>query len=81
MSKLRSRIAAQPRAAADAAASYHPAGTEATPMDMPMVRVVFGPGGASVQQMVPLITANGAPVPATAPGQYGQVSIAGGGRY
>jgi hypothetical protein len=81
MSRLRTRITRQARAGAAAQASYHPYGTPETPMEMPMVRVFFGPGGASVQQMVPLITANGAPVPATAPGQYGQVTISGGGRY
>jgi hypothetical protein len=81
MSRLRSRIAAQPAAARAAAADYHPWGTGDTPMVMPMVLVYFGGGGAWVQQMMPLVTANGAPVPATAPGRFGQVAIAGGGRH
>lgn len=77
MSRLRHRIAHQAAGHAGAMASYHPHGTADTPMTMPMVHVAFGPGGAAVQQMVPLITANGAPVPATAPGRFGQVSISG----
>jgi hypothetical protein len=59
----------------------HPYGNSDTPMIMPMVIVQFGGGGAWVQQMMPLITSNGAPIPATAPGQFGHVMIAGGGRY
>ena len=81
MSRLRKRIAAQALGPAAAQGSYHPYGTADTPMSMPMVHVEFGPGGAAVQQMVPLVTANGAAIPATAPGQFGQVSISGGGRH
>lgn len=81
MSKLRNRIARQAGAAAAAGAAMHPYGTPDTPMMMPMIRVQFSGGGAAVQQMAPLITANGAPVPATVPGHYGHVAIAGGGRY
>lgn len=81
MSKLRKRVTRQAGAGAAAASSHHPYGTPDTPMLMPMTRVVFSGGGAAVEQMVPLITANGAPVPATAPGMYGQVAIAGGGRH
>lgn len=77
MSRLKRRIAAQAAGPAAAMGSYHPHGTADTPMQMPMVHVYFGPGGAAVQQMVPLITANGAPVPATAPGRFGQVTISG----
>lgn len=62
-------------------AGNHPAGNADTPMTMPMTGVWFGGGGAYVEQLVPLITANGATVPATAPGRYGQVHIAGGGRH
>lgn len=81
MSRLRRRIATQATAGAAAHSGYHPYGTPDTPMRMPMVHVVFGPGGVAVAQLVPLITANGAPIPASAPGTYGQVSIAGGGRH
>lgn len=81
MSRLHTRIAAQPAAAAAAAAGYHPAGTADTPMVMPMVRVLYGPGGAYVEQMMPVITPLGAPIPATAPGRYDQVVMSGAGRY
>lgn len=62
-------------------AGSHPYGTSDTPMVMPMIRVVFDGGGGHLEQMHPIITPNGAPVPATAPGTYGHVAIAGGGRY
>ena len=81
MSKLHRRIAGQAGNVRAAASELHPWGTADTPMTMPMTHVWFGGGGAWVQQMMPLITANGAPIPATAPGQFGQVYIAGGGRY
>lgn len=81
MSRLRDRIIGQAGAGRAAAGEYHPHGTEDTPMVMPMTAVFFGGGGAMVEQMAPLVAANGAPVPATAPGRYGQVHIAGGGRY
>lgn len=81
MSSLRNRIAGQPAAAAAAAAGYHPAGTADTPMLMPMTRVLVGPGGSYVEQMMPVITPNGAAIPATAPGRYDQVVMSGAGRY
>ena len=81
MSKLRRRIIGQSRNAAAAAGDYHPHGTADTPMTMPMVHVEFGGGGAMVQQMTGLVTANGAVVPATSPGTFGQVYLAGGGRH
>lgn len=81
MSKLASRIAAQPRQAAAAAAGNHPAGNADTPMVMPMVRVQLGPAGAAVEQLIPLVTANGAMIPATAPGSYGQVMMTGNARH
>jgi hypothetical protein len=81
MSKLRRRIIGQSRNAAAAAGDYHPHGTVDTPMTMPMVHVEFGGGGAMVQQMTGLVTANGALIPAAAPGTFGQVYLAGGGRH
>jgi hypothetical protein len=81
MSKLRRRLIGQAGNAAAAAGEHHPHGTADTPMVMPMVHVEFGGGGVMVQQMAPLVTANGAMVPATAPGTFGQVHIAGGGRH
>lgn len=82
MSRLHSRIASQAGAAAAAAGEMHPAVNGDTPMTMPMVGVFFGGGGAWTEQMAPMVAARGgAPIPATGPGRYGQVHIAGGGRY
>jgi hypothetical protein len=81
MSRLHSRIAGQAGQARAAAAEMHPYGNADTPMTMPLVMVTFGGSGAALEQMVPLVTANGAMIPATAPGTYGQVHLAGGGRY
>jgi hypothetical protein len=77
MSTLRNRILRQHRAAADASNGMHPWGTPDTPMVMPMVMVEMGPQGGRVQQMAPLVTANGAMIPATAPGRFSQVAISG----
>jgi hypothetical protein len=44
-------------------------------MTMPMTRVVFNAGGAALEQMTGLVTPNGAVIPATAPGQFGQVYL------
>ena len=81
MSRLRRRIVGQAGNARAAAGEYHPAGTEDTPMVMPMVHVQFGGGGAMVQQLHGIVTPNGAVIPAIAPGRFGHVPIAGGGRY
>lgn len=81
MSRLQRRIAGQAAAGRAAQAEMHPWGNADTPMVMPLARVQFGGEGAMVEQMIPLVTANGAMIPATAPGQYGHVAIAGGGRY
>lgn len=80
VSRLRSRIIGQHGASRHAAAAMHPYGTADTPMTMPMVHVQFAGGGAAVQVMAPLYVPSGGgavPVPATAPGQYGQVSVSG----
>jgi hypothetical protein len=77
MSRLRSRIAAQPGNSRAAAAGYHPAGTPDTPMVMPLVRVNYYGGGIAVDQVHGLLTAGGAVIPATAPGAFGQVHMAG----
>jgi hypothetical protein len=75
MSRLHRRIAGQAVAARAAAAEYHPHGTADTPMSMPLTRVQFGGGGAMVEQMTGLVTANGAVIPATVPGRFGQVYL------
>lgn len=75
MSRLRSRVAAQPAAARAAAEGYHPHGTADTPMEMPLARVVYAPGGMTVEQVI--TAPDGRMIPATAPGTFGQVSMAG----
>lgn len=75
MSRLHERIKSQAGAARAAAGEYHPYGTPDTPMLMPMTRVQFGGAGALVENMTGLVTANGAVIPATAPGQFGQVHL------
>ncbi len=81
MSRLRARIAGQAGNTRAAAAGYHPYGTADTPMVTPMVHVQYAGGSTFVQQMHGLVTANGAVIPATAPGRFGQVAIAGNGRH
>jgi hypothetical protein len=74
-SRLHSRITGQAAAARAAADGYHPYGTPDTPMTMPMTAVFLGGAGAMVEQMTGLVTANGAVIPATMPGRYGQVYL------
>lgn len=78
-SELHHRIAYQHRSNEQAMAAYHPAGTEATPMVMPTVKIEVRPGGVAVQDMVPLNVGAGtfAPVPATAPHTWFQLYAAG----
>ncbi len=75
MSRLHSRIVSQSSNHRVAQAGYHPYGTVDTPMTMPMTRVVLGSGGATLEQMTALVTANGAVIPATVPGRFGQVIL------
>lgn len=75
MSRLHNRIKSQAGAAREAAGDFHPHGTADTPMTMPMTRVQFGGGGAMVENMTGLVTPNGAVIPATAPGRFGQVTL------
>jgi hypothetical protein len=80
VSRLRSRIVGQHGAQRHAQAAYHPWGTADTPMVMPMVHVQFGAGGAAVQVMHTIYVGTGTgavPLAATAPGQFGQVALAG----
>ena len=57
--------------------TYHPAGTSATPMVMPLQQVTVTQAGVAVEDMQPLITEDGAMVPATSPGSWGQLRAAG----
>lgn len=74
MSTLRDRIA-QPGRMGD----YHPVGTEATPMEMPLALVTYDGENLRYDGLHPLDTGdvNAAPVAATAPGSWGQVVAAG----
>jgi hypothetical protein len=76
MSVLRNRILAQ---GGGASGSYHPYGTSATPMIMPLAAVEYDGVNLAYQDMHPLNTGdvNAAPVAATAPGSWGQVVAAG----
>lgn len=62
---------------------YHPAGTAATPMVMPLaqVTVTAAPAGqyqtVAYQDLTPIWTADGAAIPATTPGNWGQLAAAG----
>lgn len=77
------RIAGVGRNQKVAAAAYHPAGTSATPMVMPVSAVIVNaaPGGQYVtlgaMEYSPLWTADGAMVPSVAPGRWGQLKAAG----
>ena len=77
MSVLHRRIMAVGSNQQRAMGAYHPYGTADTPMTMPINRVLMTADGASVERLTPLITANGAPVPASAPGRWDQVAAAG----
>jgi hypothetical protein len=80
VSRLRSRIIGQHGAQRHAQQAYHPYGTADTPMVMPMTQVLFNPGGAMVEVMNVMYVPSGTgavPVAATAPGQFGQVVMAG----
>lgn len=75
--KLRRRIAGVGNNQAQAMAAYHPYGSADTPMTMPIHQVIMTGSGAQVQRLTPLVTANGAMIPASAPGTWGQVVAAG----
>jgi len=75
MTALRDRIAAC--GSAGQMGTYHPYGTGATPMVMPLALVEVHEEGMRVQSMTPIFAADGAPIPATAPGSWGQVRAAG----
>jgi len=75
--KLRRRIGGVGGNQAAAMAAYHPYGTADTPMTMPIHQVIMTADGAQVQRLTPLVTANGAMIPASAPGTWGQVVAAG----
>jgi len=61
MSVLRDRIIAQPGAGGP---DHHPVGTGATPMSMPMAEITYTGADALYGTLHPLVTADGAVVPA-----------------
>jgi hypothetical protein len=81
--QLKQRITALGSNQGAAAAAYHPAGTSATPMVMPIAGVVVGaaPGGQYVtlgsMEFDPMWTPDGALIPSVAPGRWGQLRAAG----
>lgn len=77
MSRLRKRIADTGTAHADAMAGYHPYGTGATPMVMPLALVTVNPGGVTYQELQPIYAPDGEIIAATAPGSWGQLRAAG----
>jgi hypothetical protein len=60
-------------------AGYHPYGTGATPMVMPLARVMITGEGMTYETLQPIYTGdvNAAPLPATAAGSWGQLYAAG----
>lgn len=77
VSTLQRRIAGVGTTLNQAMGDYHPWGTAATPQEMVITRVQVTADGASVERLTPLVTANGAMIPASAPGHWGQVYAAG----
>jgi hypothetical protein len=77
VSVMKSRVAATGTSMATAMGTYHPYGSSATPMVMPLQLVTVSMGGVTVQDMTPLFTEDGAIIPATAPGSWGQLRAAG----
>lgn len=77
MSKLHRRIADVGTAQQRAMGDYHPYGTPDTPMVQPVAIMTYTTGGGSLEMATPLITANGAIIPAVAPGYFGHVPMAG----
>lgn len=74
---LRKRIAATGTMQQQAMGAYHPWGTADTPQTEVITRVQINASGAQVERLTPLVAPNGAMIPASAPGQWGQVYAAG----
>jgi hypothetical protein len=81
--QLRHRIAGVGGNQAAAAAGHDPGSLDGVPMTMPVaqVLVITPPGGQystiTYQDMPPIFTADGAAVPASAPGRWAQLVAAG----
>jgi hypothetical protein len=72
-------LGARLRTGGQMAPMVHPYGTTDTPMVMPLARVEYDGMNLTYADMEPLNTGdvNAAPLPATAPGSWGQVVAAG----
>jgi len=66
VSVLHSRIAEQP--GIDPVAGHHPVGTADTPMVMPMSELTYSGNTATYGTLHPLVTADGATIPARSAG-------------
>jgi hypothetical protein len=84
--QLSNRVANVGNVNNQAMGAYHPVGTAATPMVMPLAIVGVTPAGASYGGNYTAITyqdattmwgPNGEPIPATTPGSWGQLRAAG----
>jgi hypothetical protein len=84
--QLKARVAEVGTNTANAMGTYHPVGTEATPMVMPLAVVgITLPGGSyggdygavTYQDATTMWGPNGEPIPAVTPGSWGQVRAAG----
>lgn len=82
--RLRHRIAAMgsPQQQAAVASGYHPAGTDQTPMVMPIAAVIVSAAQGQYvtlgsMEYSPLFTTDGAVIPAVGPGRWGQLAAAG----
>lgn len=76
-SKLHRRISGTGDVLNQAMGAYHPYGTPDTPMTTPLALMTYSANGGSVEMLTPLITANGAIIPASPPGYFGHVPMAG----
>jgi hypothetical protein len=74
---LRRRIAGVGNNQQQAMGDYHPWGTADTPQTAILTRVQINASGAQVERLTPLVAPNGEMIPASAPGQWGQVYAAG----
>jgi hypothetical protein len=81
---LHHRIKAQAGNPAAAMAGAHPA--VPGPMILPLAQITVQPASSNyvtlaMQDLAPVITADGAMIPATGPGTWDQLALAGGGRH
>lgn len=81
---LHHRIKGQAANTASVMSGAHPA--IPGPMVLPVASVTVNPSDSNyvtlaMQELAPIVTADGAMVPASAPGRWDQLALAGGGRH